>query len=60
MEWIKLFALIFASVYIIRFVVALIIELFSEEPTKIKTPKIYELTLMVAVTYIITYFIDKL
>ena len=60
MEWIKLFVLVFAGVYLIRFLAVLVIELLSEEPTKIKAPKIYDITLMVAVTYIITYFIDKL
>lgn len=60
MEWIKIFVLIFAGVYLLRFIVALVIELFSEEPTKIKPPKVYELTLIAAVTYIITFFIDKL
>ena len=57
MEWFKLFALIFSGLFVLRFVIALIIELFSDEPTKIKAPKIYELTIVVALAYIITYFI---
>lgn len=56
MEIIKFFALIFSIIYVVRFVIALIIELVNEEPTSIKVPKVYELTLMGGLSYIITYF----
>ena len=60
MEWFKMFVLIFSGVYLIRFIVALIIELFSDDPKNIKTPKLYELTLMTAFSYIITFIIYKI
>lgn len=60
MEYIKLLILVFSGLYIVRFIVALVIELLKDEPTKIKAPKFYEITILVAVTYIITYFITKL
>jgi hypothetical protein len=57
MEWVKIFVFIFALIYIIRFIIAVTIELFSTNATTIKAPKLYEITLITALSYIITFFI---
>ena len=57
LEVIEWFVFIFSILYVLKHIGSVVIELLKDEPTKLTYTIIQEISIMAALSYIITFFI---